>query len=64
MRDVPELLTWRALNDAVRHANEKTCKTLLMKELKGLKRQRFISRIHSRLNKVRADRERKELRSI
>ena len=64
MRDTPELSTWRALNDALRGSNEKTCRTLLAKEKRGLNRQRFLLRIHSRINKVRADRERRELRSI
>lgn len=55
------LRTWLALNNALRNANEKTCQALLDEELKGRKRRQFIKRIHSRLNKVRADRERKEL---
>jgi hypothetical protein len=54
-------LTWRALNDLLRDADEKTCRKLLTKERRGYKRKRFIARIFSRLNKARADRERKEL---
>lgn len=57
----PALQSWAALNDAVREADEATCKALLKEELKGRKRKQFIKRIHSRLNKVRADRERAEL---
>lgn len=57
----PALQSWLALNDALREANEATCESLLKEELNGRKRKQFIKRIHSRLNKVRADRERLEL---
>lgn len=57
----PALKSWMALNDAVREADESVCEALLEEELKGRKRKQFIKRIHSRLNKVRADRERAEL---
>jgi hypothetical protein len=57
----PALLSWLALNDELREASEAVCKSLLDEELKGRKRRQFIKRIHSRLNKVRADRERVEL---
>lgn len=57
----PALQSWLALNDFLRGANEATCEGLLKEELKGRKRKQFIKRIHSRLNKVRADRERAEL---
>ena len=57
----PALQTWLALNDALRDADEHICQKLLKEELKGRKRKQFIKRIHSRLNKVRADRERAEL---
>ena len=57
----PALLSWLALNDALREADEKVCESLLKEELKGRKRKQFVKRIHSRLNKVRADRERVEL---
>lgn len=57
----PTLQSWLALNDALREADEATCQRLLEEELKGRKRKQFIKRIHSRLNKVRADRERAEL---
>lgn len=54
-------MTWRQLNDLLRGADEKECRILLRREKKGKKRIRFIARIHSRLNRVRAMRERKEL---
>jgi hypothetical protein len=57
----PALRSWLALNDALREAGESVCEALLEEELKGRKRKQFIKRIHSRLNKVRADRERAEL---
>lgn len=57
----PALQTWIALNDELRDADEDLCQRLLDEELAGRKRKQFIKRIHSRLNKVRADRERKEL---
>lgn len=57
----PALLSWLALNDELREANEATCESLLKEELEGRKRKQFIKRIHSRLNKARADRERAEL---
>jgi hypothetical protein len=57
----PALQTWIALNDKLRGADEDLCQQLLDEELAGRKRKQFIKRIHSRLNKVRADRERKEL---
>lgn len=57
----PALRSWLALNDALREAGESVCKALLKEELEGRRRKCFIKRIHSRLNKVRADRERAEL---
>jgi len=57
----PALQSWLALNDILRDADEPVCQGLLKEELKGRKRKQFIKRIHSRLNKVRADRERMEL---
>jgi hypothetical protein len=57
----PALQSWLALNDILRDADEPVCQVLLKEELKGRKRKQFIKRIHSRLNKVRADRERLEL---
>lgn len=58
---IEALTTWVALNEELREANEATCQKLLKAELKGRARKQFIKRIHSRLNKVRADREREEL---
>jgi hypothetical protein len=49
------------LLDAIREADELTCRRLLEQELSGRKRSQFIKRIHGRLNRVRAMRERLEL---
>lgn len=59
--DNPALKSWDGLNDVLRSADEETCSKLLDEELSGRKRSQFVFRIHSRLNKVRADRERTEL---
>lgn len=52
---------WTTLNETIVSADEKTCIKLLHAELAGKRRHRFVMRIHSRLNRVRADRERLEL---
>jgi hypothetical protein len=58
----PELQTWDGLNAAVMATtDEKYLMVLLQKEQAGRARKQFLRRIHSRLNKVRADRERLEL---
>lgn len=51
---------WEALNDKLREASEEECRELLKTEQEGPNRLTYIKRIHSRLNKVRADRERAE----
>lgn len=57
----PALKTWIALNDFVRTADEDACQALLLEEQEGRARKQFIRRIHCRLNRVRAERERAEL---
>ena len=57
----PVLKTWIALNDFVRTANEDQCQKLFEEEQNGRARKQFLRRIHCRLNKVRAERERNEL---
>lgn len=59
----PSLETWVNLNATLQGCDEKTAEGLLEEERKGRKRKQFMLRIHSRLNKLRADRERKELRT-
>jgi len=58
---VKPIRTWVELNEIIRLADEKTCEQLLKVELDGPKRKVFALRIHSRLNRVRAARERKEI---
>jgi len=55
------LATWINLNDALRQADEKTCVQLMIDEQQGRRRKMFLLRIHSRLNLVRAQRERQAL---
>lgn len=57
----PKLKTWNNLNKALMEADEKTCQQLLKEEIGGRNRQTFKKRIHSRINRLRADRERKEI---
>lgn len=56
---VPE--TWMELNDLLRDADEATCRLLLRDELRGKRRPRFLGRIYSRFNRVRAHSERAAL---
>lgn len=55
------LNSWNELNSYLKTADEKACENLMKAETEGKKRQTFLLRIHSRLNKIRADRERNEL---
>ncbi len=52
---------WKTLNDFLRTCDEKGALKRLAEEKKTHKRETFMLRIHSRLNKLRADRERNEL---
>ncbi len=49
------------MNAALRDADEAVCHAMLAAEKAGKNRRSFLLRIHSRLNKVRADRERAEI---
>lgn len=60
----PELESWDALNKAIMDMDEAQAQVLLKYELAGKKRSQFVKRIHSRINKVRAVRERKELGAL
>lgn len=59
--DNPNLQSWADLNKHIMTCDEAACEELLVDELAGRKRKQFLRRIHSRMNKVRADRERAEL---
>lgn len=58
----PALVSWDSLNSFVMETDdEAVLQKLLKEELSGRKRSQFVKRIHSRINKIRADRERAEL---
>lgn len=52
------LKNWASLNDALMNGDEKLARLLLAMEQTGEKRTTFVNRIYSRINKLRADRER------
>ena len=57
----PILRSWISLNNFIIVADEQACYQLLEEEQKGRNRKQFVKRIHSRLNRVRAARERSEI---
>jgi hypothetical protein len=60
--DIKAILeSWPTLNAFLNSATEKEAQELLKAELKGRKRKNCATRIYSRFNRMRADRERKEL---
>jgi len=61
--EIDPLVSWDQLNKFISTADEPNCKVLLTRELSEKRRLSFLYRIHSRLNKVRADRERDELKA-
>lgn len=63
-KTIPTALTsWSALNGALKELSEDECWKLLEKEKKDRRRVQFMLRIHSRANKLRAERERRSLTS-
>jgi hypothetical protein len=64
MKLIHSLKSWKTLNDALRNCTENDAKQLLTNERIGAARPRFLIRIHSRFNKLRAAREREELKRI
>lgn len=59
------LRTWDGLNAFLTTADEKNCTELLDEEKKEARRRKqFLFRIHSRLNYIRAHRERDELAKL
>jgi hypothetical protein len=57
-----KLLNWTELNKTLNLAGEQLLSDLLAQELAGPARVTHLLRIHARLNKLRARRERAELR--
>lgn len=56
--------TWKGLNEAVMKLTERELAQLFEFEKTKGKRYRYLLRIHGRLNKVRADREREEIDAL
>lgn len=55
-------LSWNELNDAVRGSDDEAAlRAALEKEMCGRRRKVYALRLHSRLNRVRAAREREEI---
>jgi hypothetical protein len=55
------LANWTALNTALRTATEDECAALLRQERKAGNRIQYLLRIHGRYNRLRSDRERREI---
>lgn len=56
-----DLQNWTNLNLALRSVDEVSAKKLLDAEKKGKQRIQFMLRIYGRYNRLRSDRERREL---
>lgn len=60
--DTKEILkNWKTLNAFVNTCSEKEAQTLMKLEIKERKRMQIIWRCYSRFNRMRAERERKEI---
>jgi len=57
----PQLATWVALNEALMAGDIKLAERLLAEESKGKRRKTFLLRLHSRINRLRAQSERAAL---
>lgn len=55
------LANWAKLNEGILNLTEEECLKLLEIEKKNHSRKRMLRRIHSRYNKLRAERERTDL---
>ena len=58
------LATWLGLNNVAPTLTEEECLALLEREKAGKRRVQFMLRLHSRLNRVRADRERLQIQKL
>jgi len=64
-KSIDEILaTWIDLNEALTELGEDECAKLLEREKTTKRRKQILLRIHSRINKLRAARERLELIGI
>jgi hypothetical protein len=57
----PALANWGALQEALREVSEEECWRLLAEEKAGKNRVQFLLRIYGRANRLRTERERREL---
>lgn len=53
--------SWQGLNEGIFRLTEDELESLLAEEQKGKNRKMFVLRIHSRLNRLRGQRERRRL---
>ena len=60
---MPELATWIDLNSALMSGDLALAEKLLKSEQQGRQRKQFMLRIHSRINKLRAETERQKIRA-
>ena len=60
----PSLRDWVTLQPYLMSLDEDGCEALLKEELEGRKRYAFLRRIHSRINRLRAIRERAEINEV
>lgn len=58
------LRTWNSLNAALRNIDEKGCQSLLDFEKKTKRRSQILIRLFGKYNRLRADRERRELLTL
>lgn len=55
------LATWPNLQASLSEASEEDCRKMLVMEREGKQRLQFLLRIYGRFNRLRAERERREL---
>lgn len=60
-RVIVSRLNWLELNEWLRTATEEEALDALTQEQHGAKRQEYLRRLHSKVNVLRAERERKEI---
>lgn len=61
---IPDFDSWNSLNEVIMKADEVTVEAMLKKAKKDGRPLAYLKRMHSRLNKLRADRERLELGAV
>lgn len=62
-KQIDYLENWVVLNKHVQKLDEDTLRKLIDKEKKGHNRPQFLVRLHGRYNRLRAQREKKEILS-